>query len=42
MLVDKGSTHKLLAVAVDIVCAVSPNDDDAGDGDDDYDDDGAV
>jgi hypothetical protein len=30
--------HKLLAVAVDIVCAVSPNDDDAaGDGDDDAD-----
>ena len=29
--------HKLLAVAVDIVCAVSPNDADAG-----GDDDGAV
>jgi hypothetical protein len=27
--------HKLVAVAVDIVCAVSPSDDDAGDGGDD-------
>jgi len=43
MLVDKGPTHKLLAVAVDIVCAVSANDDDdAGDGGDGCDDDGGV
>lgn len=40
MLVDKGATHKLLAVAVDIVCAVSPSDDAAADHDDDYDGDG--